>query len=120
MDQYLEGQMIEQDELKSSALKALADAGLVRGDGDWWSMTHKGIRLMRKVEALRSRHEPDALKAVRLLGLMDEEGFYLTLDDGDCVLGDFMRWSVERARAALKEAVSLGLLMPDQGVIASG
>jgi len=120
MDQYLEGQMIQQDELKSSALKALADAGLVRGDGDWWLMTPKGIRLMRKVEALRSRHEPDALKAVRLLGLLDDEGLALTLDDGDCVLADFMRWSVERARAALNEAVALGLLMPDHGVAASG
>src|SRR5882762_3079690 len=106
MDQYLEGQMIQQNELKSSSLKALVDAGLVKGNGDWWSMTPKGIRLMKKVEALQSKHEPDALKAVRLFGLLDEEGFYLSLADGESVLAGFMKWSVERAKAALSEAVA--------------
>src|SRR5438309_11009447 len=119
MDQHFDEWMIEQDEPMSRALTALADAGLVMGDGEW-ALTHKGIRLMRKVEALRARSEPDALKAVRLLALLDDEGLQLTLDDGDCVLADFMRWSVERARAALNEAVALGLLIPDQGVGASG
>ena len=70
---------------------------------------------MKKVEAVRARSELDALKAVLLLAHLDEEGFYLTLDDGDSVVAGFMEWSVERARAALNEAAALGLITPDQG-----
>jgi hypothetical protein len=119
MEQHLEERMIEQDEPMNRALNALADAGLVMGDGEWWALTHNGIRLMRKVEALRARSEPDALKAVSLLGLLDHEGLELTLDDGDSVLAGFIGWTVERAKAALNDAAALGLIQARE-IVASG
>ncbi len=39
-----------------------------------------------QLKGLRVRSEPDSLKAVRLLALLDNDGFHFALDDGEFVL----------------------------------